>query len=190
MEDEASPVQETLDLDIASSIFNEEQELGIGSDSASCKSEEQDSEFEWADSELDDFDPLETTHQSGSAPQEKQPLPAYISGLEVYFDLPIGKLPPIDVCQSEGRNDLAQVPVRDIGQSPVQYHFFANDTAVIPSAPEGIYNELVCQFENCNYRCPSSHGIRPLFKHITETHEASGEAVTAFRQAQRDYLYA
>lgn len=197
MEEDAFPIPETLDVGAASSSYDvnsEEQESEFNWDSANYSFEyehdEQESEFVWAESDSDDFDPLKTMQPQESAPHEEQPSPDYISGLEIYFSLSIGKLPSADVCYASGNSDLAQVPIRETSRIAVQYHFFANDIAVTPNASEGIYNELVCQFENCSFRCSSSHGIQPLFGHITETHKPSLDAVIAFRKAQRDQLYA
>jgi hypothetical protein len=106
----------------------------------------------------------------------------FVEGLEDYFQLPIGDLPPVDKCIAANKTELAAVPIRTAGNmKAIHRHFFSEDDAAENARP------LVhCRVDKCFYEVLRAYGTGVQLHHIKTHHQRLIHAVIAFRIAQGD----
>jgi hypothetical protein len=109
-----------------------------------------------------------------------------VEGLEAYFHLPLGELPPAEACVKANRVELAQVPIRTISDlEAIHKHFLVLGRTNQPSDPRFVE----CKVESCFYRVRQKHGTRIRLAHVRHVHRSIINAVVAFRIAQGDPAY-
>lgn len=151
---------------------------------------------EWAsevvsDSDCDGSPPISpsanaapTTRTGGSSNNNE--------GIQGYFSsIPIGGLPPIDICQaahSQYRH-LQHIPIRSIPpERAMAYHFFlfystAKNALPVPSTRE-------CKIDGCSQTVAPKTSTTIMADHIADKHHDIWEALTMFRTRQKEALEA